>query len=52
MAAGKTNGSARQARIDEALKAAHRPELATGGEDTVKIRVCAGSTCHAWAGRR
>ena len=29
------------------MKAAFRPELATGGEDTVKIRVCAGSTCNA-----
>jgi len=47
MAAAKNPGSARQARIVKALKAAYRPELATGGEDTVKIRVCAGSTCNA-----
>ena len=36
--------ASRQTRITKALKAAHKPELATGGEDTVKIRVCAGST--------
>ena len=47
MAAARNPGSARQARIVKALKAAYRPELATGGEDTVKIRVCAGSTCNA-----
>ena len=39
--------TSRQTRIKKALKAAFRPELATGGEDTVKIRVCAGSTCNA-----
>ena len=39
--------ASRQTRINKALKAAFRPELATGGEDTVKIRVCAGSTCNA-----
>ncbi|MCX6364733.1 MAG: NADH-quinone oxidoreductase subunit NuoF [Actinobacteria bacterium] len=33
--------------IQKAMKAAYRPELATGGEDTLKIRVCAGSTCNA-----
>ncbi len=47
MAASNSTGTARQARIDKALKAAFKPELATGGEDTVKIRVCAGSTCNA-----
>jgi len=47
MAAGSKTGSARQARIVKALKAAYKPEFATGGEDTVKIRVCAGSTCNA-----
>jgi NADH:ubiquinone oxidoreductase subunit F (NADH-binding)/(2Fe-2S) ferredoxin/NAD-dependent dihydropyrimidine dehydrogenase PreA subunit len=47
MAAAKNTGSARQARIVKALKAAYRPELATGGEDALKIRVCAGSTCNA-----
>ena len=39
--------TSRQTRIKKALKAAFRPELATGGEDTVKVRVCAGSTCNA-----
>ena len=39
--------TSRQTRIKKALKAAFRPELATGGENTVKIRVCAGSTCNA-----
>ena len=39
--------TSRQTRIKKAIKAAFRPELATGGEDTVKIRVCAGSTCNA-----
>ena len=47
MAASTKTGTARQARIDKALMAAFRPELATGGEDTVKIRVCAGTTCNA-----
>ena len=39
--------ASKQTRIKKALKAAYKPELATGGEDTVKIRVCAGSTCNA-----
>jgi NADH:ubiquinone oxidoreductase subunit F (NADH-binding)/(2Fe-2S) ferredoxin/NAD-dependent dihydropyrimidine dehydrogenase PreA subunit len=39
--------TSRQTRIKKAMKAAFRPELATGGENTVKIRVCAGSTCNA-----
>ena len=39
--------ASRQTHIKKALKAAFKPELATGGEDTVKIRVCAGSTCNA-----
>jgi NADH:ubiquinone oxidoreductase subunit F (NADH-binding)/(2Fe-2S) ferredoxin/Pyruvate/2-oxoacid:ferredoxin oxidoreductase delta subunit len=47
VAASKSAGSARQAHIQKALKAAYKPELATGGEDTLKIRVCAGSTCNA-----
>ena len=47
MAARKSTGSARQAHIQKALKAAYKPALATGGEDTLKIRVCAGSTCNA-----
>ena len=45
-ATGKT-GTARQSRIDKALKAAYRPELTSGAEDKVRIRVCAGSTCNA-----
>jgi NADH:ubiquinone oxidoreductase subunit F (NADH-binding)/(2Fe-2S) ferredoxin/Pyruvate/2-oxoacid:ferredoxin oxidoreductase delta subunit len=47
VAATTRSGAARQTRITKALKAAFRPELATGGDDTVKIRVCAGSTCNA-----
>ncbi len=47
MAVTTKAGTARQARIKKALKAAYKPALATGGEDTVKIRVCAGSTCNA-----
>ena len=47
MATAKSAGTTRRARIDKALKAAFKRELATGGEDTVKIRVCAGSTCNA-----
>ena len=39
--------ASKQTRINKALKVAFRPELATGGEDAVKIRVCAGSTCNA-----
>ena len=39
--------ASKQTRIKKALKAAYQPELATGGEDTVKVRVCAGSTCNA-----
>ena len=37
-----TAGATRQTRIEKALAAAYHPESATGGEDTVKIRVCAG----------
>ena len=33
--------------IQKAMRAAYKPELASGGEDTLKIRVCAGSTCNA-----
>jgi len=47
VAASKNAGSTRQAHIQKALKAAYKPELASGGEDTLKIRVCAGSTCNA-----
>jgi len=47
MATRSTSERARKTRITKALKAAFRPELATGGDDTVKIRVCAGSTCNA-----
>ena len=47
MAVTTKAGTARQARIKKALKAAYKPALATGGEDTVKIRVCAGTACHA-----
>jgi NADH-quinone oxidoreductase subunit F len=47
MATRSTSERARKTRITRALKAAFRPELATGGDDTVKIRVCAGSTCNA-----
>jgi NADH:ubiquinone oxidoreductase subunit F (NADH-binding)/(2Fe-2S) ferredoxin/Pyruvate/2-oxoacid:ferredoxin oxidoreductase delta subunit len=47
VAAASRPGTARQSRIKKVLKAALRAELATGGEDTVKIRVCAGSTCNA-----
>ena len=37
----------RTERIEAALATALRPENATGGEDTLKIRVCAGTTCNA-----
>jgi len=47
MAASTSAGSARKAHIKKAMKAAYKPELASGGEDTLKIRVCAGSTCNA-----
>ena len=47
MAATKNAGATRQKRTTKALTTAYHPELATGGEDTVKIRVCAGSTCNA-----
>ncbi len=47
MAASKSAGSTRQARITKAFKTAFRPEFATEGDDTVKIRVCAGTTCNA-----
>ena len=39
--------SPRAARIDKALRAAFRPQNTTGGEDTLKIRICAGTTCNA-----
>jgi NADH-quinone oxidoreductase subunit F len=47
MPADGRSASARRARIDQALTAAYKPELTTGTEDTVKIRVCAGTTCNA-----
>jgi NADH:ubiquinone oxidoreductase subunit F (NADH-binding)/(2Fe-2S) ferredoxin/Pyruvate/2-oxoacid:ferredoxin oxidoreductase delta subunit len=37
----------RAGMIEGILAAALRPENTTGGEDTVKIRVCAGTTCNA-----
>ena len=37
----------RPKRIEAALATALKPENATGGEDTLKIRVCAGTTCNA-----
>ena len=37
----------RTERIETALASALRPDDASGAEDTVKIRVCAGSTCNA-----
>ncbi|HUK78453.1 MAG TPA: NAD(P)H-dependent oxidoreductase subunit E, partial [Thermoleophilia bacterium] len=37
----------RAKRVQAALAGALRPENTTGGEDTVKIRVCAGTTCNA-----
>jgi NADH-quinone oxidoreductase subunit F len=47
MAPTKRAGASRQTRIDKAFKSAFRRERSTGGEDAVKIRVCAGSTCNA-----
>jgi len=51
MATRKTSGAAktddRAARIDKALAKAFVKKNANGGEDTVKIRVCAGTTCNA-----
>jgi hypothetical protein len=49
MAPTKRAGASRQTRIDKAFKSAFRRERSTGGEDAVKIRVCAGSTCNASA---
>jgi NADH-quinone oxidoreductase subunit F len=40
-------GATPAARIEKALTAAFDPAATTGGEDTVKIRVCAGTTCNA-----
>ncbi len=37
----------RATRIQEALARAFDPSRTTGGEDTLKIRVCAGTTCNA-----
>lgn len=37
----------RPKRIEAALATALKPENATSGEDTLKIRVCAGTTCNA-----
>jgi NADH-quinone oxidoreductase subunit F len=47
MAAAKTTARPTAARIERALKAAFTAAGTTGGEDTVKIRVCAGTTCNA-----
>jgi hypothetical protein len=47
VAATANTGTARKSRIDKALKAAYRPELTSGAQDAVRIRVCAGSTCNA-----
>ena len=51
MATRKTSDAAtvddRAARIDKALAKAFVKKNANGGEDTVKIRVCAGTTCNA-----
>ncbi len=47
MAAPQTTAKNRTARIERALKAAFDPKGTTGGEDTVKIRVCSGTTCNA-----
>ncbi|MGO8685260.1 MAG: NADH-ubiquinone oxidoreductase-F iron-sulfur binding region domain-containing protein [Thermoleophilia bacterium] len=40
----------RAARIASAFSAAFYPENTTGGEDTLKIRVCTGTTCEASGG--
>ena len=46
--ASKTNGSGRPAAIQRALKRAYSGRKATAGtDDTLKIRVCAGTTCNA-----
>jgi NADH:ubiquinone oxidoreductase subunit F (NADH-binding)/(2Fe-2S) ferredoxin/Pyruvate/2-oxoacid:ferredoxin oxidoreductase delta subunit len=47
VAATIKTASSRAARIDKALAAARQPDQATGGEDTLKIRVCSGTTCNA-----
>ena len=52
MAAAKTTAKTKAARIERALKTAFDAAGTTGGEDTVKIRVCAGTTCNASGGRR
>ena len=46
-ASAKSNGSGRPAAVQRALKRAFNAKATTGGEDTVKIRVCAGTTCNA-----
>jgi NADH-quinone oxidoreductase subunit F len=43
----KSPAATRTARIEKALGKAFRPGLTSGGEDVVKIRVCAGTTCNA-----
>jgi NADH:ubiquinone oxidoreductase subunit F (NADH-binding)/(2Fe-2S) ferredoxin/NAD-dependent dihydropyrimidine dehydrogenase PreA subunit len=46
--AASTKSPARPAaRIERALRRAFHSDNTTGGEDTVKIRVCAGTTCNA-----
>ncbi len=47
MAATAKTEAARVARIDKALAAALHKDEAHGGEDTLKIRVCSGTTCNA-----
>ncbi len=47
MAATARSTARRATAIERALKRAFHPENATPGEDEVKIRVCAGTTCNA-----
>jgi NADH-quinone oxidoreductase subunit F len=43
----RTAGASRAESVRKALTRAFKPENTTGSEDTVKIRVCAGTTCNA-----
>jgi len=47
VAASIASATTRAAAVKKALTSAFRPELTTGDEDTLKIRVCAGTTCNA-----
>lgn len=47
MAAVTPDRQTRAENIDRALAAAFHPETTSGSEDTIKIRVCAGTTCNA-----